>query len=86
MVKKVLNVTFWVVLSIVFAIWIFDYINVKTNGEPKLCLHKETHKFDDGKNDGTVEQCTGLGYRVYKYDTENIKGIDFASIFTKMKR
>lgn len=59
---------------------------VKTNKEPKFCLHKITHQFNDGKDDGTVEQCTGLGYRVYKYNTEKLKGVDFASIFTKMKR
>ncbi|MDD4624663.1 MAG: hypothetical protein PHX40_04770 [Bacilli bacterium] len=82
MIKKILNILFWVAFVVVFSIWVVDFIKVKSNKDPIFCLKKEVHKYDDG----TVKECLGLGYRVYNYDRKSLpKGIDFAPFFIKMR-
>lgn len=82
MFKKILNVVFWVVFVVLFSIWLIDFIKVKTNNEPIFCIKKEVRKFDDG----TVDECLGLGYRVYNYKRSSLpSGMDFAPFFMKMR-
>ena len=82
MVKKILNVVFWVVIVGLAAVWLFEFFQVKSNNDPKLCLKKEIHQYDDG----TIMECTGLGYKVYKYErTSMAQGIEFGPFFIKMR-
>ena len=79
--KRVWNVVFWTLFAGLFAIWITDYIMVRSEKEPLFCLSKETHKFDDG----TVNECTGLGYKVYTYNRTSIKATEFGPFFISMR-
>lgn len=82
MIKKVLNVAFWVIFCVVLAIWVVDFVQTQRNKEPVFCLKKVTHQYDDG----TVNECTGLGYRIFKYNRKTLPtGVDFAPIFVKQR-
>lgn len=82
MLKKILNILFWVLFVILFSIWLIDFIKIKSEKEPVFCIKKEVHKFDDGN----VDECLGLGYRIFKYNRRSLpKGIDFAPFFIKMR-
>lgn len=80
--KLIFNIIFWITIIVLAFIWITDYTRTKDNKEPKFCLSKQTHKFDDGK----VTECIGLGYKIYKYDRSTIaKGIEFGPFFMQMR-
>ena len=95
MVKKILNVTFWVLFVILLAIWIIDFVKLKNEKEPIFCIKKEVHKYDDGTVDELgrptgnkleVDECLGLGYRIFNYNRSSLpKGRDFAPFFIKMR-
>lgn len=81
-VKMILNIVFWVVIIGIMAIWLVDFIKVKNEKEPMFCISKKTHTFDDG----TVEECKGLGYVVYEYNRSSMAhGWQFGPFFAKMK-
>lgn len=69
--KLIFNIIFWALFSCLAFVWIFDFIQVKQGNEPKFCISHKTHTYDDG----TVKECTGLGYKVYNYNraSMNIK-------------
>jgi hypothetical protein len=82
MVKKIFNIAFWVVFSILMAIWLIDFFRVRGDADPMFCLSKTTHEFEDGE----VRECLGLGYKVYSYDRESLtKGYEFGPFFIQMK-
>lgn len=82
MIKKILNVAFWVIFSVVFVIWVIDFVQTQRDKDPIFCLKKITHQYDDG----TVDECVGLGYRIYNYNRSTLpSGVDFAPIFVKMR-
>ena len=62
-------------------VWIFDFVCTVQDKDPKFCISKKTHEFDDG----TVDSCVGLGYKIYNYDRESVN-IDrnFGLFFMKM--
>lgn len=80
--KIIWNFIFWAVVILLFIVWIIDFNNVKNKREPAFCLKNVTHQYDDG----TVEECIGLGYKVYKYDrkSSDIKGSQFSPFFIGM--
>ena len=81
-VKKIFDVVFWVIIVGLAIIWLTDFINVKANKDPIFCISQKTHTFDDG----TVEECVGLGYKVYTYDRSSFsKGRQFGPFFIGMK-
>lgn len=81
-IKKIFDIIFWLVFAILALIWIVDFINVNNDKEPVFCIKTEVHEYDDGQ---TVE-CTGLGYKVYKYNrTSTGTGYEFGPFFVKMK-
>lgn len=72
-----------VILSIVI-IWIIvffvDYFRARQSKNPIFCFHKVTKKYDDGE----VFSCTGLGYKMYRYDRASISTkIEFGPFFIK---
>lgn len=71
------------VLAIII-IWIFlffiDYFRARQEKTPLFCIHEETKEYDDG----TVYSCTGLGYKMYKYDRASINAsVEFGPFFIK---
>ncbi|HIS90496.1 MAG TPA: hypothetical protein IAC20_02400 [Candidatus Faecisoma merdavium] len=81
-VKTIFDVVFWIVIIGLAIVWITDFINVQNDKNPVFCLKNETHKYDDG----TVEECIGLGYKVYTYDRSSFsKGRQFGPFFIGMR-
>lgn len=80
MIKKILGLLFTIIIVGWIVIIMYDAIN-STNGNPKFCLSKQVNNY----NDGTVEICHGLGYKVYIYNRTNHKGIEFGPFWMKEK-
>ena len=60
-----------------------DYYKVSNEEEPIFCLSNKTHTFEDG----TVEECSGLGYKIYKYNRSSLgTGIQFGPLFIEMRQ
>ena len=82
MFKIVWNVIFWICVVVLFAVWIIDFVNVKNDKKPMFCIQEKTHKY----NDGTVDECIGLGYKIYNYHRDSIKiKSQFAPFFIGME-
>ena len=83
MIGKIIRLIIYVVVVIWLVIVLFDYLRFTSQLDPKLCLKKETHEY----NDGRVYECTGLGYKVFKYDRTSLKMSQFGPMFfTKEKQ
>lgn len=76
--SKVLNVILWVVLIGWMAICLTDFYNVSKEKSPIFCIKKETTTYDDG----TVDMCLGLGYKVYNYKRDSYNAIEFGPFWT----
>lgn len=68
MIKKILNVLFWVVIIALLGIWLTDFFMVQNEKKPIFCVKQNEIKYDDG----TVNECWGLGYKVYEYHRKSI--------------
>ena len=73
-----------VVLLAIIIIWIIiffiDYFRARQSKTPLFCISEETKEYDDG----TVYSCTGLGYKMYKYNRSSIDAtIEFGPFFIK---
>ena len=80
--RKIFDIAFWVCIVILAAIWLTDFFRIKSDKKPMFCLANKTHKFEDG----TVEECKGLGYKVYNYNRESLEGFEFGSFFAKIRK
>ena len=72
-----------VVLALIIA-WIvcffIDYFRARQSKTPVFCIKEETKKYDDG----TVYSCTGLGYKMYRYDRSSVAtDLEFGPFFIK---
>lgn len=82
MVKKVFNI----VIAILFVVWCYllitDYFRVKNDEKAKYCIEHAIYDYTDG----SVEECVGLGYKVYYYNRPNINvKAEFGPFWIKMK-
>ena len=69
-----------VILSIVIICFFIDYFRARQSKNPLFCLHQETVKYDDG----SVYKCTGLGYKMYKYNRTSVPtSVEFGPFFMK---
>lgn len=73
-----------VILLAIIIIWIIiffiDYFRARQSKTPLFCISEETKEYDDG----TVYSCTGLGYKMYKYNRSSIDAtIEFGPFFIK---
>ena len=79
--KKVLVNILKILIILLVIMWIcilfLDYFNTHQGKEPKFCIKEETKVYDDG----TVYICTGLGYKLYKYDRKSISAFEFGPFF-----
>ena len=81
-VKKTLNIIFWVAFAILAFIWTFDFFRVRAESAPVFCIRERTHAFDNG----TVDECLGLGYKVYNYNRDDqLEGYEFGPFFIRMR-
>ena len=65
--RKIWNIVFWLLVLMILATWVVDFLNVKQSKDPQFCLKREQLTSEKGK----VDACTGLGYKVYRYITED---------------
>lgn len=75
--KKVLGRLFWIIVVLFMCLWTFEFYLVRNGKDPMFCIRKNTHNYTDG----TTEECIGLGYKVYKYNRNNLYGTEFVSMF-----
>ena len=81
--KRIFDIVFWIAITILAIIWLVDFFKLQNDKEPVFCLNEKTHKFEDG----TVYECKGLGYNIYKYDRESIDVTrQFSPFFIGMKK
>ena len=63
--------------------WIFDFINVYNNKKPTFCLKNKTYEYKTG----TIDECTGLGYKVYIYKhNEKSEKYEFVPMFVSKNK
>ena len=77
--SKVMNVMLWIVLIIWMGICLVDYFRTTNNKEPIMCLSKQRITYSDGY----VDECTGLGYKVYNYRRASMNGNQYGPFWIK---
>lgn len=78
---RIFNVILTIVIFGIIGMAVIDFINVNQEKEPMFCIHEEWTQYDDG----TVELCVGVGYKVYRYNRESIKGSEFGPFWIEEK-
>ena len=68
--KLAWNIFFWACFACILVMWVNDYVNTKSEKDPVFCIAKNEIK----KENGTVEECIGAGYKVFKYNTPGLEG------------
>lgn len=76
---KVVNIVLWIVLFVWMGMCLYDFYTVKAEKKPVFCIKEETIQYEDG----TVISCLGPGYKVYRYNRDSYKGIEFGPIWAK---
>lgn len=56
-----------------------DYNHISNENKAQFCFENIITDYIDG----SVETCIGAGYKVYYYDRECFKGMEFNTIFSK---
>ena len=67
----------WFILIAWMVICLFDLYNVRMNKKPMFCITKHTETYKDG----TVDSCTGPGYKVYRYKRKCHNAVEFVPFF-----
>ena len=79
-ISRIINIIFWLILLAWMAIVLVDYFKVRDEKEPIFCwFNEQTHEYENG----TVKECTGLGYKVINYNREDFKAIEFGPFWIK---
>lgn len=76
-IMTILKVVFLLVLFAWICLVFTDYFRARKDEKPLVCLKEETKVYDDG----TVYQCTGLGYKMFKYERASITATEFGPFF-----
>ena len=64
LIIRIFNVILTIVVFGVVGMALIDFLKVNQEKEPMFCIKKEVIKHEDG----TVDVCTGIGYKVYQYN------------------
>ncbi len=73
-----------VIILALIIVWIIcffiDYLRARQMKDPIFCLSETTKEYSDGK----VYSCTGLGYKMYRYERSSIgTNLEFGPFFIK---
>ena len=63
-------------------LWTFEFYRVRNGKDPNFCLSNRIYTYVDG----VTKECIGLGYKVYEYRRNYLKGTEFVSIFSKERK
>ena len=66
----------WIIIILVY------FYSASKNTDPKFCISMERKNY----NDGYVDICTGLGYKVYKYNRKDYMAIEIGPFWLKEKK
>jgi len=77
-IRKTLNIFIWTIIFAWMAICLTDFFLARTERRPIFALNRTVISYEDGN----VYRYTGLGYRVFYYQREIYKGIDFGPFWT----
>jgi len=78
----IFNIVFWIVIFAWASLVVIDYLRVRDEKEPFFCwFDKNTTTYENG----TVDSCTGLGYKVIKYNREDFKAVEFGPFWISDK-
>ena len=77
--NKIMNVILWIVLFVWMAICLVDFFKTRAETDPVFFLKKETIKYDDGE----VDSCLGLGYKIYHYKRTSFNGLEYGPFWSK---
>ena len=80
-ISRIFNIIITIIIFGWVGIAIIDYINVSQEKQPMFCIEQETKEYEDGQ----VHICKGLGYKVYEYDRDIIKGLEFGPFWIEEK-
>lgn len=76
----IIKVAILALVIIWIIIFFIDYFRARQSKNPIFCITEKTKEYEDG----TVYSCTGLGYKMYKYDRNSIDAsIEFGPFFIK---
>lgn len=83
MIKKILNIC---ILSF-FVFWVYaivtDFQKVKNDDKAVYCIRQTLYDYTDG----SVEECLGLGYKVFYYNRTSINAkTDFGPFWMKLRK
>lgn len=67
---------FWIVM--VFT----DYFRVRQNKNPMFCISEKENTYDDG----TTYICTGLGYKMIRYNRNCLSATEFGPFLIKERK
>ncbi len=79
--QRILNIVLWIVVIAWMAVCVTDYIKVQIEKDPIFCIKKETIEYIDGN----VYSCLGAGYKIYDYDRDTLKALEFGPFWLKEK-
>ncbi len=79
--SRIMNVVLWIILFAWMAVCLVDFFRTTNNKAPKLCIKQERTTY----NDGYVDTCTGLGYKVINYRRTSMSGNQYGPFWISDK-
>jgi len=79
--SKVITIIFCTLIVVWLGIVLSDYFRATKDLDAKFCIKEETKSYEDG----TTYICTGLGYKMIRYDRD-FKAVEFGPFFIKEKQ
>ncbi len=80
-VSFILKLLILIVLFLWIVVVFIDCFRVHQNKNPLFCVHE----IEKNLNDGYIYECTGLGYKVRRYDLDCFSAYEFGPFFIKEK-
>lgn len=77
---EIIKVAIIALVLIWIIIFFIDYFRARNSKLPMFCISSNIKEYSDG----SVYTCTGLGYKMYKYDRTSINmDVEFGPFFMK---
>ena len=78
-VSKIISIVLWILLFLWMGACLLDLNRTHKEKDPLFCIKKETIKYEDGE----VDSCLGLGYKIYHYKRASFNGIEYGPFWFK---